>query len=84
LAPPRWLLLLLGSSWLVYVGRISYGLYVWHVLVAEVTTRALGQLGWSTSLSTRAALWLGLLLAVAAVSHRWFEAPLLRWKDRIP
>lgn len=83
MAPPvrlgRWL----GQPLLGHVGRISYGLYVWHVLAAQLTTHALGLFGIGTCLSVRAGLWLVLLFAMATASYRWFEAPLLRVKDRI-
>jgi peptidoglycan/LPS O-acetylase OafA/YrhL len=67
----------------VRIGRISYGLYVWHVLAAELVTKALGLIGGATTLEARAGLWLVVLFAIAAASWRWFEAPLLAWKDRI-
>ena len=83
LQPPRWLAAVLTAGPLVRIGRISYGLYVWHVLAAELVTKALGMFGCATTLEARAGLWLLVLFAIAAASWRWFEAPLLAWKDRI-
>jgi peptidoglycan/LPS O-acetylase OafA/YrhL len=83
LEPPRWLAAVLTAGPLVRIGRISYGLYVWHVLAAELVTKGLGMLGCATTLEGRAGIWLLALFAIAAASWRWFEAPLLAWKDRI-
>jgi peptidoglycan/LPS O-acetylase OafA/YrhL len=73
------LTVLAGSAWLsrpglVYLGRISYGLYVFH----------------TTTIGLVAAWWwpwrlpaaLALTVAVAAVSYRCFELPFLRLKAR--
>jgi peptidoglycan/LPS O-acetylase OafA/YrhL len=78
-----WLGVELTAGPLVRIGRISYGLYVWHVFAAELTTKALGRLGVATTLEVRVLVWLVLLYSIAAASWRWFEAPLLAWKDRI-
>lgn len=80
--PPR------GARWLGHrglagIGRISYGLYVWHVLAAEFTTGLLGWAGVATTLEARTLVWLVVLGMGASASHRWLEAPCLRWKDRI-
>jgi len=80
--PPRgarWL----GHQSLARIGRISYGLYVWHVLAAEFTTGLLGWAGVATTLETRTVVWLVVLAMGASASHRWLEAPCLRLKDRI-
>jgi peptidoglycan/LPS O-acetylase OafA/YrhL len=72
---------ILRSRGLVYLGKISYGLYVYHlagVLIAEqiLGTRSIG--------GHRGATLLGFLLTVAfsAISYRWFESPFLRLKER--
>jgi len=74
---------MLGHPALAAIGRISYGLYVWHVLVAEAIVRALARLHLAPGLGVQVAIWLAALGVVAAASYRWFEAPLLRWKDRL-
>ena len=81
--PPTWLLRGLGNAVLGRIGRISYGLYVWHVLTAELTVRGLARLGLGASEPVLVVTWLALLAVTASLSHRWLEAPLLRLKDRI-
>jgi peptidoglycan/LPS O-acetylase OafA/YrhL len=74
---------LLAQPFLGAIGRVSYGLYVWHVLTAEVVARTADLLPFATGFHGRVALWLIGLAAVAAASYRWFEAPLLRLKNRL-
>ncbi|MBK9383291.1 MAG: acyltransferase [Planctomycetes bacterium] len=65
------------------IGRISYGMYVWHALAALVVRHGLDRLGWDLGLFVSSTLWLFAVLLVASASYRWIEAPFLRWKDRI-
>jgi peptidoglycan/LPS O-acetylase OafA/YrhL len=74
---------LLSHPLIARIGRISYGLYVWHVLVAELLRQLLHRLGVGGDLLERTGLWLVALWLVASTSFRWIEAPLLRWKDRL-
>jgi peptidoglycan/LPS O-acetylase OafA/YrhL len=72
---------ILTSRGLVYLGKISYGLYVYHmagVLIAEHILRN------NSGGRHRGAVLLGFLLTIAfsAISYRWFESPFLRLKDR--
>jgi peptidoglycan/LPS O-acetylase OafA/YrhL len=72
------------SRWaLVYLGRISYGLYVFHVLGLLISDHVVSD--------SRAALWrysvrVGVALAatilLAAISFRWLETPFLSLKQR--
>lgn len=69
---------LLTKSWLRRVGRLSYGLYLWHVPVIKYT-----QFRWpeaSPMLAVPLALLASWLLAEA--SWRIIETPFLRLKDR--
>jgi peptidoglycan/LPS O-acetylase OafA/YrhL len=67
----------LASAPLVYLGSISYGIYVYHhVLPALVRLPGYG-LG-------RTALVLAMTLPVAALSFRFFEAPINALKRRFP
>jgi len=68
-------------SWLTYLGRISYGLYVYHaagLLLAWHLFRG-------NSVKAYAAYTLaGFLLTVvfSAISYRWLESPFLKMKER--
>jgi len=76
---------------LIYLGKISYGLYVYNV-VAILAVQGLIRLvspwlyahGWP--LWTAWALYLGVAFGanvlLAAISYRWLEAPFLRLKGR--
>ncbi len=69
---------LLASRPLVYLGRISYGMYLWHILVLY----ALVEHG---SLGSKSALFVatyGLTVAAASVSYAVVERPALRLKRR--
>ena len=72
-------------SWrpLVYLGKISYGLYVYHVLALSLIGRALGGKA-GTPLRFLAYWWGGLLLTIAfaSASYRWLETPFLRLKEK--
>ncbi len=71
---------LLANRVLAFVGRISYGLYLWHPLVSRLVRRSLGALlpGPEALLLVHLALSIG----VASVSFYAFERPILRWKER--
>ena len=65
----------------VFLGTISYGIYLWHVTVIEALQR-LGLLpSWHPFLSL-AALVLALTVLVSAASWFWWERPLLRAGSR--
>ena len=51
-----------------YLGKISYGLYVFHAAVIRVVPSPI--------------LALPLTVAIAALSYRYLESPFLRLKDR--
>jgi peptidoglycan/LPS O-acetylase OafA/YrhL len=74
-----------GHRFLVYLGKISYGLYVFHVLwlgvSRHVVARVLHGGGLSSQLAAMA-LALALTIASATVSYRYFESPFLRLKKR--
>lgn len=72
----------------VYIGKISYGVYVYHVLLIElfiwIAARYVGNqigqpvLAWGANVLVCATLAIG----VAAISWKLFEQPVLRLKDR--
>jgi peptidoglycan/LPS O-acetylase OafA/YrhL len=67
--PVRWL----ESPWLLWLGRRSYGLYLWHVPVAYVLSR---NVEWWQCV----AIGVPLSLLLTAVSWRCIEQPFLRLK----
>jgi peptidoglycan/LPS O-acetylase OafA/YrhL len=67
---------LLEWSPMVYVGRISYGLYLWHFPIYLWTRDALEK-GWLVTL-----VGLPLTFLLAAASFRYVEQPFLRYKKR--
>lgn len=63
----------------VFVGSISYGMYLMHMLAANVVRRIVGH-------ATGMDVFIGTLLLVtvmAYLSFRFFEQPILRFKDRL-
>jgi peptidoglycan/LPS O-acetylase OafA/YrhL len=82
LDPPLALAAALSARPLGAIGRVSYGLYVWHVIVAQAVAVALHAVAPTLPFAAYLAAWLLLLGALAAASWRWLEAPLLRLKAR--
>jgi len=80
-----------GSPWLavlrdrrlVYIGQISYGLYLYHHIVLYLWDDYATKHGLARHLGTDLAV-AGLSLAVAALSYRFVERPILALKDVFP
>jgi len=73
----------LRSSTLIYLGKISYGLYVFHMLGIRIGTVVLGR--FTSRFSGFIAFWLFVLLstiAMASISYFALERPFLRLKTR--
>jgi len=72
-------------SWapLVYLGKISYGLYVYHVFIIVLVSPLLVPLGLSEDHNSfgRIAVLLALTLAMSSLSWHWIEQPFLAWKN---
>lgn len=71
-------------TWLVYLGRISYGLYVFHLLALALTAKLLFLNVLQIEPTFERRLFFSFLLTVimAAASYRWLEQPFLRLKKR--
>jgi peptidoglycan/LPS O-acetylase OafA/YrhL len=65
-----------------YLGKISYGLYVYHLpcltIISKIFVRSMGH----DSPLADFALGLPLTIGIAAISYRYFESPFLRMKER--
>jgi peptidoglycan/LPS O-acetylase OafA/YrhL len=77
----------LGSGvapfWLRYLGKISYGLYVYHLLGLYLVYHAIGS--YAKNFHKFLVFWWGglaLTLVMAALSYRLIESPFLRLKER--
>ena len=69
--------------WFVYLGRISYGLYVFHLLaIALLPTLFVTVFGYAPNFEQRFVLSFVLTVLLAASSYTWLEQPFLRLKDR--
>lgn len=72
----------LKNPLLVYLGKISYGLYAFHLFAIQLSERLFAHyhhpFAWTLSLLS--ALAITFLLAIA--SFRWLESPFLRWKQK--
>jgi len=66
---------------LTFVGKVSYGIFVFHTLAAFFVSPWLKAVGLEETsyLFLRAAILTAISIAVAAVSWRWMEQPLNRW-----
>ncbi len=72
-----WLTRLLAWGPLAYMGKLSYTLYLWHILINGICTDTL-------SLAPLPATIVGAVAGVAAahLSYKYLEAPILRRKGR--
>lgn len=89
MAVGAWLIFLsaLGSriapGWLRYLGKISYGLYVFHGLALYISAKCLGESIHNLRDFVLYWVWgLAMTVGMAALSYRFFESPFLRLKDR--
>lgn len=71
---------ILGSRWMGWIGRRSYGLYLWHFVILSA---ALNSKLASVPVDLRVSMGIIVSFVVAALSYRWIETPFLRWKDRV-
>jgi peptidoglycan/LPS O-acetylase OafA/YrhL len=71
---------LLRAAPLVYLGRISYGLYVVHIFTIELTRMLVKS--HHMSMMWAPLTTLGLTIAMASASYTFLERPFLRLKER--
>jgi peptidoglycan/LPS O-acetylase OafA/YrhL len=74
----RWRMLsrVLAAGWIVYLGRISYGIYLWHFPILRWLMESPMD-AWSRLICT-----LALSLSAASLSYHFMEKPLLDRRDR--
>ncbi len=65
-----------------WLGTVSYGLYLYHFLVLVISGDVYRRLGLRGQPLWREAPTIGLCFVVAALSWKYIERPILRWKDR--
>ena len=73
----------LDSRTVHWLGEISYGVFLWHLLVLEAVTRLRGQHLFTGSWITTFGLVWGCSVGVASVSYVVLERPALRLKNRV-
>jgi len=76
-----WELRLLRNRALIYLGKISYGLYVLHEFGRFVSSRFIHP-STMAGLLAQMALSFTVTVLLAAASYRWLETPFLRLKER--
>jgi peptidoglycan/LPS O-acetylase OafA/YrhL len=81
-----WVERVLANRPIRFLGRISYGIYIWNVLVGRSVT--LASAGWGLPPGARAHLTalvtVAATVAAAAASYYLLERPFLRLKERFP
>jgi peptidoglycan/LPS O-acetylase OafA/YrhL len=71
----RWL----NSRVLVWIGTVSYSVYIWQQLFTRRPAPDVSPMGWAGRLPIN----LLLTFAVAAASYYFFERPVQRWGKRL-
>ncbi len=71
-------------SWapVIYLGQISYGLYVYHILALDIAKVGLLQTLGTCPFWLRALIAFPMTVGFAALSYAWLEVPLLQLKSR--
>lgn len=67
---------------LAHLGGISYGLYLYHLMMPFFIRLATQRLGWEVDPYVQLTLGVGATIAVSELSFRFIERPFLRWKAR--
>ena len=81
----------LGRNPLRHLGKISYGLYVYHNFVPQIIVLQTINEKWLSGIHNPVALrfiqflvFTGISISIAEISWRLIERPILRFKDRFP
>jgi peptidoglycan/LPS O-acetylase OafA/YrhL len=69
------------GTWVVQLGKISYGLYMLHLTGILIVLNLLHPV-WGWQLLAAKALGFVMTVILAMASYRWIESPFLRWKDK--
>ncbi len=72
---------LVRGSWVVQLGKISYGLYMLHLTGILIMLSLLHPV-WGWQLLATKGLGFGMTVILALASYRWVESPFLRLKDK--
>jgi len=67
---------ILSKKWMVYLGNISFSIYMIHQLGINVLNAILNKLGWELSWQFRLPLCLVIILIVGVLVNRYYEKPL--------
>ena len=68
--------------WLIYLGKISYGLYVYHALGNQLSNRIIPEHRGFVELALRPVSALAITIVLAIISYKFLETPFLKLKDR--
>jgi peptidoglycan/LPS O-acetylase OafA/YrhL len=92
-----WINTLLSHKKVLYIGRISYGLYVYHIIVIYYFTPYVFDPFWTRinfesfgklailqyhSWLLKLPLYTAITILISELSYRYFESPILKLKDR--
>lgn len=66
---------LLSARWLLWIGERSYGIYLWHWVIFQVTRPSIDLAGAQWAINAARIL---MVLALADISLRWIEIPIRR------
>lgn len=75
----------LEHKWIDYLGKISYGIYLYHVVAIVLTINILKHVMDESGSAYHFVLYtitILLTILICVVSYEWMEKPLLRFKDK--
>ncbi len=78
-AKEGWFNRLLEHAWMRYLGKISYGLYVYHYATLWTITEVIFP---DINMILGTAISLALTILIASLSFHWIEKPIMDLKDR--